>query len=132
MDTKDNFAWVDWIIAEREKNGWTQARLAKKAGLSRTAISDYEKRKRSNPDEKSLSSIAVAFGYPPEHLLRIANILPPRPELDDVMGSVEHIFRTYKHPETREQALSYLRFLMVEERKKESNAKPSIPPALSK
>jgi transcriptional regulator with XRE-family HTH domain len=59
---QDKFAWVDWIVRERGKRGWSQADLAARADLTRTAISDYEKRERANPDAAALVKISLAFG----------------------------------------------------------------------
>lgn len=60
---KDNFAWVDWMIAERKKKGWSQADLSRETGLTRTAISDYEKRERAHPQMDALKRISIALGY---------------------------------------------------------------------
>jgi transcriptional regulator with XRE-family HTH domain len=80
--TTDNFAWVDWIISEREKRVWSQADLARKADIKRQTINGYEGRRRTNPDEKVLVKISQAFGYHPEHLPRMAGLLPPEPDKD--------------------------------------------------
>jgi len=60
------FAWVDWMIQEREKQGMSQADLSRKSRLTRTTISDYEKRIRPNPSVKALGQISEALGYPPQ------------------------------------------------------------------
>lgn len=65
---QDEFEWVDVIIAERKKKNWTQANLAAATGLTRTTISDYEKRERTEPNVKALSLISVALGFPPDYL----------------------------------------------------------------
>lgn len=132
MNMEDNFAWVDWIITERKKIGWSQAILARHSNLSRTAISDYEKRKRLNPNVDALSRIATALGYPPERLLRIANILPPRLEIDETIESAQHIISMYRHSSTRQQALDYLKYLQVQEERADYHARPTQEPAPSK
>lgn len=81
MET-DSFAWVEWIIAEREKHDWSQADLARKAGIKRQTINGYESRRRTNPDEKVLVKISQALGYHPEFLPRLAGLLPPEPDKD--------------------------------------------------
>jgi transcriptional regulator with XRE-family HTH domain len=122
MNTTDNFEWVDWIIEKRKKRGFSQADLAHLSGLSRTAISDYESRKRVNPDWRALSQIAIALGFPPETLLRIVKIIPPKPETDDLIERAEYIIGTYKYPETKKQALNYLEYLLAQEERGEHRA----------
>jgi transcriptional regulator with XRE-family HTH domain len=73
---KDQFAWVEWLIKEREEQGLSQADLARKTGLTRTTISDYERRQRANPDIEALWKISTALGYPDDFLPRLAGLLP--------------------------------------------------------
>ena len=120
MDARDNFAWVDWIVTERTKKGWSQAELAHFSNLSRTAISDYENRKRINPDEDALSRIAVALGFPPEHLFRIAKILPPQPKEDPLVKVITYLAEQLPTTEDKQDAAEYirLRLRIAEERGK--------------
>src|SRR5215211_2482273 len=91
MDTSSEpFAWVDWMIAEREKQGISQAQLAKKASLTRTTISDYEKRIRPYPNVGALSRISEALGYPPNHLPKIAGLIEAEPEYDEWVEKTSH------------------------------------------
>lgn len=84
MDTRSEvFAWVDWMVQEREKKGWSQADLARKAQLTRTTISDYEKRIRPHPDVRALTRISEALGYPGDLLPRIARLIPDEPDYDE-------------------------------------------------
>lgn len=66
------FLWVDIMVAERGKKNWSQADLANATGLTRTTISDYEKRERTEPNVKALSLISKALGFPPDYLPKIA------------------------------------------------------------
>lgn len=84
------FAWVDWMIAERQKNGWSQADLARKSHLTRTTISDYEKRIRPNPDIRALTQISEALGYPGDALPRVAGLLPDEPDYDEWVEKTAH------------------------------------------
>lgn len=59
------------MIAERKKKGWSQADLSRETGLTRTAISDYEKRERAHPQMDALKRISIALGYPPDFLARM-------------------------------------------------------------
>lgn len=79
MDTKkaESFYWVDWMVEERERLGMSQADLAQKTGLTRTTISDYERRERATPDVRALVKISKALGHSPLKLPRLAGLLPP-------------------------------------------------------
>ncbi len=78
----DTFAWVEWMIAERQRREWSQADLARKADVTRQTINDYESRRRANPDPRILSRISEVLGFPPEHLPRMAGLLPPSVEMN--------------------------------------------------
>lgn len=99
MDTqeRDSFAWVEWIIEEREKREWSQSDLARRVGVTRQTINDYESRRRTNPDEKILVKISQTFGYPPEYLSRLAGQLPPAlqmsEDMEQIMREVEKLSR---------------------------------------
>lgn len=111
VDTKKvNWEWSDWIVAEREKRGWSQAELARRAETTRQTINDYEGRRRHNPDEKVLISIANALGYPGEHLLQIMGTLPAKKneqseEVKQILHELEGVSR-----EERLEFLSYIRW----------------------
>lgn len=64
--------WVDWMIKERESQGFSQADLAHATGLTRSTISDYEKRIRVKPDVNALAKISEALGYSADYLPRLA------------------------------------------------------------
>ena len=109
-DTKqrDHFAWVEWIIDEREKREWSQADLARKVGVTRQTINDYESRRRANPDERILVKISTVFGYPPEYLSRLAGQLPPALEIDEdmeqIMRELEKLTKT-----EQQEVLAFIR-----------------------
>lgn len=118
MDTlKDQFAWVEWIISERQKAGWSQSELARIAQTTRQTINDYEQRRRVEPDEKILARISVALRYPPEHLLRIAHLLPDDPPKDETLYRIEHLYHTLKEDSSKSRALEFLEFLSQQEGK---------------
>jgi len=67
------------VSARRERRGWSQEKLAEKAGVSRNAISDIE-----NGDKfaraKTLVNIARAFETEVYELLKPETVLPDKPE----------------------------------------------------
>ena len=55
----------------RESRGWSQADLARKAGVTRSAISTYEQGQRT-PSADVIRCFAKAFGVSADYLLGIA------------------------------------------------------------
>jgi transcriptional regulator with XRE-family HTH domain len=108
------------MIEEREKKGWNQADLARKAKLTRTTISDYEKRIRPNPDIRALTRISEALGYPGDMLPRVAGLLPDEPDYDQWAETTAHKLRKLS-PRLRSVADRMIEGLLQEQ---ESNEKP--------
>jgi transcriptional regulator with XRE-family HTH domain len=104
----DRFAWVDWIIAEREKMGMSQADLSRATGLTRATISDYESRQRPKPDIQALIKISEALGHDPLRLPRVAGIIPIDPETDDDVDDIVHEVRKMNKDDYPE-LLAYIR-----------------------
>jgi len=69
---------ADRVREARKSKGWTQAELAKEAGVGQSAIGNIEAGKRSNP--QTLTAIGAALGRRPKWLLRGE---PPEFEDDD-------------------------------------------------
>lgn len=109
MDTKkiDTFGWVEWLIATREKKGWTQSDLARASGVTRQTINDYESRRRVKPDIEMLWKISKALGYPDDFLPRLAGLLPAAIELDE---SAERIIQETSDltPQEKEEVLAFI------------------------
>ena len=70
----------DWLIEQMKQKGWTQAELARHAGIPRQIISNYVNRQREKPDSDVLIAIARALNLPPETVFRAAGLLPPAPQ----------------------------------------------------
>lgn len=69
---------ADFIKAEIERKGWSQARLAKAAKLDSAVISNIINEKRGIGWE-SARAIADALNIPAETMFRKAGLLPPVP-----------------------------------------------------
>jgi transcriptional regulator with XRE-family HTH domain len=104
---KDQFAWVEWLIKEREEQGLSQADLARKTGLTRTTISDYERRQRANPDIEALWKISTALGYPDDFLPRLAGLLPPAEGVDKNAVRIAHESRDLSQQD-KEELLAFI------------------------
>ena len=61
----------DTVIRElRQKRGWSQNELAKRAGIKQSVLSFIESGRTKNPRVDTLSAIAAALGVPVERLIR--------------------------------------------------------------
>ena len=78
------------VSKHRERRGWSQEKLAEKAGVSRNTISDIE-----NGDKfaraKTLTSMAKAFETEVYELLKPEGILPDKPS--DILAEYCEVVR---------------------------------------
>lgn len=92
----------DWLLRVLEERGISQSELARRAGLSRAAISDIVSGRRGI-GKNAATSIARALKLPPEEVFRAAGILPPNPKDDpwvkDMMHKLDQL-----HPAQRKVA----------------------------
>ena len=84
-----------------QKNGVTPYKVAKEAGVTQTALSNW-KSGRSTPTTKTLQKIADYFGVTIDYLMTGKDVNSPKPQLNakderDIEKIIEH---------TREQLLS--------------------------
>jgi transcriptional regulator with XRE-family HTH domain len=119
MDIKqaESFYWVEWMVEERERLGMSQADLAQKTGLTRTTISDYERRERPNPDIRALVKISKALGHSPLRLPRLAGLIPAEVELDKELEDIVEALSDFSADEKKE-ILAYINFQRNQRRKK--------------
>lgn len=61
----------EWLLDEMEKRNWSQADLARRAGLTRAAISNYVSGKR--PNGEAIDKLAKALQLPPSLLFDISS-----------------------------------------------------------
>ncbi|HNT53936.1 MAG TPA: helix-turn-helix transcriptional regulator [Anaerolineaceae bacterium] len=74
MDETHDLA--DFLHQALAEAGISQSELARRAGVSKQVVSDYLRRKRTNPDPKVLVALAQALRLAPEALYRAAGLLP--------------------------------------------------------
>ena len=56
----------------RERRGWSQSELARKAGIRQGVLSDIESGKTKHPRVDTIAAIAQALGVPMEKLMKKA------------------------------------------------------------
>ena len=110
--------FVDWLYAELADRGWSNSELARRVGVTPSAMSRITNR-QTQPSFETCIGIAQALGYPPEQVLRKAGLLPPWPGHDDkAIQEVRELMR--RLPDDRRQQLrEYAWFLLQQEMKGE-------------
>jgi transcriptional regulator with XRE-family HTH domain len=112
----------DWILKELEKRDWSQADLARHAGVSRAAISDIVSGKRGLGRDLAVA-ISEALDTPLEEVYRAAGLLPPKPEGDTLTEEGLHILIKLDEHE-KQDAIRFLRMrLDVQEERGKYEAK---------
>jgi len=82
-----NKTFPQWILNQLENREWSRAELARRAGLSRTAISDVITGK-ANAGYTLCVSVANALELPQESTLRAAGLLPSDPDIDEEIEQI--------------------------------------------
>ena len=100
----------DWIKQESQSRDLSQKRLAQKMGISQSYLSDVINGKKP-PSVEFCHKLADALGETPEHVLRLAGVLPPLPDSDDpILTEAVELLRQLS-PHKRLDGLKYLRYL---------------------
>jgi transcriptional regulator with XRE-family HTH domain len=122
--------FTDWLESEMRHRKMSPADLARAMKKDQSVISRILQGKRE-PKPETLKVIASSLHIPSEVVFRAAGLLPPKPTANEIIEQAEHIINSYKYPETKELALSYLEFLRQEEEKGESRVSPARHPISS-
>jgi transcriptional regulator with XRE-family HTH domain len=101
----------EWLQAEMNKRGWSQGELARRAGVSRPAISNILSESRQ-PQAATCEAIARALGLPAEDVFRRAGILPPEPNSDPITELGTHLLRELP-AEERERFVEQMRAVLA-------------------
>lgn len=101
--------FIKWLENELKERDLSQAKLARMAGFSRSAVNGVLTGAR-NPGIDLCEGIARAFKLQPEEVFRKAGLLPERPKSDELTKEAE--FLLTQMPEAkRQQAITFIRFL---------------------
>ncbi len=84
-------AFVDWLDDELRARDWTRAELARRAGINESSLSLIYSGGRE-PGRKICDGIAKAFKLPSDNVYRIAGILPMKPNNDETVTEIVHIY----------------------------------------
>lgn len=112
----------EWTTKVLKDTGWTQSELAKKSGLSRTAINDVVNRKTRGGYKYALA-IAEAAGRPVEEALQAAGLMDIPPALDEKWQELVHLYNSMSS-ENRDDTIDYARMkLEKQERENKKDGK---------
>lgn len=106
----------DWLLTEMKSRNWSQADLARHAGVSRTAISDVLSGKRKMGKDLA-QFVAAAFKIPIAEVYRQAGLLPPEPTENPIIKQITYL--TSDLPDSEQQDILEfvkLRHRLAEER----------------
>lgn len=120
----------DRIAELREAKGWTQEELASKLGITRAALSHYEKNRRK-PDFEALKLLADCFDVSVDYI--VGRTAQPQMEMsndirsftDQLELSDEEVMRQFQltidgHQLTEEEARRFIAFVRAERHMRES------------
>lgn len=105
-----NEHFVDWINKMMLDNGWYQADLAKKAGISKATISDISAGK-IDPGFSVCIRLAKALSLPATEVLRVAGLIPQISVPNTALEKLTYIFEQLPD-EQRKSFLEYGEFLL--------------------
>jgi len=117
----DTNIFSDWLQAEMDNRGLTQAELARLAGVTRSAINGVLTGNRG-PGNDLCVAISRALKLPPELVFRKAGLLPPVPQITEYTEEILHLINKLP-PEDQEEILELLRF-KIERKTANINEKP--------
>jgi len=114
----DRYEFSEWLNTELERRGWSQADLARAAGITRSAVNGVITGSRGAGNEFCIA-VSNALNLPPEEVFRHAGLLPPQPDIDPKLAEINYLLATLP-PDLQEEALSYLRYLIEKEDNKKA------------
>jgi len=83
--------FVDWLNDELEKRGWSYNELGRRADLSSGGVS-IVMTERQKPGYQFCIKVALALKDSPERVLRLAGLLPTRPDPDPYFEVLENLW----------------------------------------
>ena len=101
---------ITWISNQLDERGWSHRELARRAGISQTAVSTVIAGQR-NAGWDFCASIAKAFNEPPLKVFQLAGLLPRSPILEESPTLRELWNLVQDMPEAeQEEVLRYAQF----------------------
>lgn len=118
-----------WLANELKNRGWSHRELARRSGLSQTAISTVLSGQRQ-PGWEFCAAVAGALGEAPEQLMRMAGLLPPLPAPEGDVTLRDLIeYAKLLSPEERQFVLDYTLWRYQQEQARWRASRDSAPAA---
>ncbi len=99
--------FVTWLIQQINVREWGNSELARRAQLAPSTVSMVLSRQK-RPGLNFCVGIARALNKPPEQILRLAGLLPSKPEADSQVEEAVYLFQQLDE-DKRDLALRTLR-----------------------
>lgn len=117
--------FTKWLEEELRTRNWQPSDLARRAKLGNSTLTRILNGIR-NPGPEVCVAIARALDHPPEHVFRVAGLLPPLPSSNDGFILKELIEIVKRLPdEDREEVLDYAKMRYEKRQKKKKPPKPT-------
>jgi len=97
--------FVRWLEAELHDRHWSNNELARQAELSSASVSQVMTG-RQQPGLDFCRGVAEALNVPPERVFRLAGLLPPKPQRDEVIDEI-----LFYYDQMTPQAQAHLRMI---------------------
>ena len=106
--------FVKWVRGELRERGWSSSELARRSGLSSSAMS-VVMTGQQRPGLQFCLGVAQGLDEPPEKLLRLAGFLPIRSARDGRIDEILHCYDRMR-PEAQEYFVRIARALAEEQK----------------
>jgi transcriptional regulator with XRE-family HTH domain len=100
-------SFAEWLENVMVQQGLSQSELARRSGVTRSAINGVLKGTRG-PGVDLANGIAKALKLPPEEVYRAAGLLPPAIDVDEEIERIIHEVEKLP-PQDREEVLAFIR-----------------------
>ncbi len=100
-----------WMSKELKKRDWSMRKLARRMGVSATTVTDIVNGV-ARPSVNMCNKIANELGVSPQHVMRLAGMLPPLPSDPEKRAQLEWLEQMERlTPEERMRVIEYARFV---------------------
>jgi transcriptional regulator with XRE-family HTH domain len=104
--------FVEWLVEEVGKRGWSFRYLGQRAQLSSAAISRVTTG-AALPGWEFCRRVAQALNEPPEKIFRLAGLLSPEPEETAIFREMAYLFSQLS-PDDQKRIVSLVRSFLAE------------------
>lgn len=115
--------FAEWLMQQLEERDWSQAELARRAGVTRQAISNLINSNRQVGPEVA-NGIALALGLPPEEVFRKAGLIPDHGDNRKVAERIASYKLSDLSKEQLEEIIGLIDWIVERDEKRSKTRKP--------